>query len=230
MNVWIFVEGQSDELALRALFQHWIVNLGNRGSSIRFIRLGGKNEFLKRIGDRGAEKLAGDRSDFVVTLPDLYPITGFTNHRDFDSLCRFQTDQIRESLLATQRVRKDELESFLGRLRSSAFKYELEMLLLAASDALRAVLQTSQGLGQSFITPVEEQNLGSPPKKIVRDLFRLKSRRRREYRETTDAKDVLERVSDNIGSILRTPSGQPQCPCFQSVLDWLGQKTGVLLY
>lgn len=98
------------------------------------------------------------------------------------------------------------------------------MLLLAAVDQLKEVLQTRERLGD-WRQPVEDQNGEKPPKEIIDKLFRAKHPNRREYRDTTDAPNVLKRVSDLREVVYR--NNRRQCPEFLNMLNWLGDKTGV---
>jgi hypothetical protein len=116
----------------------------------------------------------------------------------------------------------------MHRFFPSAFKYEMEMLLLAAKDQLRDVIGTSDQL-EGWRTPVEDQNQMMPPKKIVEGLFKAKAPTRRGYRPTRDAPDVLRRVAE-ISDLLFLEDGSQNCPVFKTVLDWVGEKTGTPAY
>lgn len=94
------------------------------------------------------------------------------------------------------------------------------MLLLAAKVQLREVLGTKDKLGK-WREPVEDQDLQEPPKRVVEKLFRSKTRKKRSYRDTTDAPAVLKQVTD-IHAMLRGGSGACTCPEFVRLLHWLG--------
>ena len=57
MKVWIFVEGESDKLALNALWKRWLEKLKVTGWGIKIIPLENKSKFFRKIGPRAAEKL-----------------------------------------------------------------------------------------------------------------------------------------------------------------------------
>ena len=114
----------------------------------------------------------------------------------------------------------------LQRFYPSALKHDLEMLLLAASDQLRAHLGTSDQLG-NWINPVEDQNQGHPPKRVIEQLYMQK--KGRAYLEIKDAVAVLSKVSD-LRKLLYSNNRQLKCPVFKSTLDWIGAKTGVPAY
>ncbi|MCY4264025.1 MAG: hypothetical protein OXE78_04130 [Gammaproteobacteria bacterium] len=73
MKIWIYVEGKSDELALKALLDIWIDKLGRDGWGIRILSLKDKTKYFNLIGERVAEKLIAESTNLVIGLPDLYP-------------------------------------------------------------------------------------------------------------------------------------------------------------
>ena len=95
MKVWVFVEGESDRLALNALWAIWRDALRVAGWGIHIIPLDDKSRYFRKIGPRAAEKLANNDVDLVVGLPDLYPNREYENtpfeHRDLDELTALQT-------------------------------------------------------------------------------------------------------------------------------------------
>lgn len=228
MKVWVYVEGQSDKDGLEALWKKWRERLQERGWRIEIIPLGNKARFLSTFGARAAQKLVGAVSDLVVGIPDLHPTapyetTGF-KHADAATLKSVQLREVRHALAANHNCPADDVDLLMRRFLPSVFKHDFEMLLLAAAESLREHLGTNDRLGQ-WRVPVEDQNLGKPPKRVVKDLF-TKYRRKLAYRGTKDAKAVLGKVED-VASVLRTGSGQWTCPEFVEVLRWLGDKTGV---
>lgn len=230
MKVWVFVEGQSDRIALEALWAKWRENLRGKGWGIQIIPLENKSKYFRKIGAHAAEKLANNDQDLAVGLPDLYPNREYEGtpfkHANLNELKAVQTGLVKDSLEAIYGIRAAKLQDALNRFCPTALKHELEMLLLAAHEELRAFLGTRDTLG-SWRHPVEDQNQIKPPKDIVADLFRLKKGRR--YRDTTDAQGVLQRVRD-IKNILYGTSGQIECPVFKEMLDWIGVRTGVGAY
>ncbi len=229
MKIWVYVEGQSDTAALDALWAKWKDRLREHGIGVRIISLENKSKLLRRIGERSAEKLAGEPSDLVVALPDLYPNTGFGtrwDHSDLPSLQAILRREVGNCLRNTHGI-QSQLSSYLDRFCPSALKHDLEMTLLAAKTQLRAFLGTTDELVNKWVHPVENQNQQSPPKRVVEGLFM--TYKKRAYRDTVDAPAVLRRV-DDIRAILRNKRGQPQCPVFEQMIDWIGQKTGVTAF
>jgi len=232
LKAWVYVEGRSDELALQALWSGWRGRLQAAGHSIKVIPLDDKQRFFHRLGSRAADKFVANAQDLVVGLPDLYPNKPFESgpcrHADLAELQAVQRRLVEEGLRKRSDVAPDSVSTLLGRFHPAALKHDLEMLLLAAKDELRRVLDTQDKLGH-WRLPVEEQNQDKPPKFVVEELFRTKSRERRAYRETRDAPKVLGAVSD-VQSLLHTESGQLNCPVFKAMLDWLGQRFGIPAY
>lgn len=232
MKIWIFVEGPSDRLALEALWQTWHRKLRQEGHGIKVISFKNKSEFLRKVGARVAEKLCGNKEDIAVGLPDLYPNRDFENtswkHDDLTQLQAIQKREVSAALESIYGVPKLQIEKSLERFYASALKHDLEMLLLAAQDKLRRHLGTSEHLG-SWRKPVEDQDQNQPPKHIVEQLFRTKSVGKRSYRQTKDAHAILSKVSD-LKEIIYDSTNRIQCPVFKALLDWIGEKTGVVAY
>ena len=187
-------------------------------------------------------KTASERTQVLVTThsPDLLNRFDITDiavmarvadepraawHRPAE-LRDVQIRLVKDSLERTFGIGASRLEGALNRFRPTAFKHDLEMLLLAAHAQLRAFLGTTDKLGD-WRHPVEEQDQANPPKFVVEGLFR--SRKGRRYRDTTDAKGVLEKVV-RIEELFYSASGQAECPVFKETIDWIGARTGVPAY
>ena len=232
MKVWVYVEGESDRLALRELWTSWRTRLGTAGWGIHLVPLANKAQYLRKVGPRAAEKLVADPSDIVVGLPDLYPhlpdASGPYKHDSLDDLRGLQTNLVEDALIQTQGISRAETQTCLDRFLATALKHDLEMLLLAAKDRLRAVLGTRDRLGK-WRSPPEDQDQMNPPKKIVQGLFRTKSARHSSYKDTVHAPAVLRKVAD-LREVLFTDHGAENCPVFREMLDRVGNKTGIPAY
>lgn len=230
MKVYVFVEGPSDRLALNTLWANWRKALGNAGWGIEIIPLDDKAKFFRKIGPRAAEKLAHDAKDLAVGLPDLYPNDGYENtpyrHTNLQDLKAVQARLVGQALVQKFGFSREQCDGALMRFFPSAFKHDMEVLLLAAKEELRLVLGTPDNIG-NWRHPVEDQNQVKPPKYVVEELFRTK--RGRNYRDTVHAGAVLEKVTD-INGLLFTSSGQSQCPVFKATMDWIASNTGVAGY
>ena len=230
MNVWVFVEGESDRIALNTLWAKWREALGKAGWGIHVIPLDDKSRFFRKIGRRAAEKLVNDDHDLAVGLPDLYPNSEYSNtqykHADLPELRVVQTSLVKKALADVFGFSPSQCQSAIDRFHATALKHDAEMLLLAAQKELQMVLGTKDALGK-WRHPVEDQNQMKPPKYVIEELFSAKKGKK--YRDTVHAKSVLEKVSD-IRTILYRNGNQLQCPVFKDLMDWIGNKTGIRGY
>lgn len=230
MKVWVFVEGESDRIALNTLWATWRTGLGKKGWGIQIHPLDDKSRYFRKIGHRAAEKMVNNEQDLVVGLPDLYPNAEYSQtkfkHADLQELKAVQTRLVQDALQTVFQLSPTTVRERLVRFFPSALKHDLEALLLAAVDELRQTLGTEEKLG-NWRHPVEDQNQKKPPKYVVEELFRTKKGRC--YRDTVHAKVVLEKVTD-IKKLLFSNSGQLECPVFKETMDWIAARTGVPAY
>ena len=75
-------EGETDRIALNALWASWQTRLGQRGWGIQIHPLDDKSRYFRKIGPRAAEKMVNNDHDLVVGLPDLYPNEAYS-HTEF---------------------------------------------------------------------------------------------------------------------------------------------------
>lgn len=192
MKVLVYVEGPSDRVALEALLDPLISRGTGQDVGIRFIGLGGKAELLSSVARKAADHLQEHPDDWVFALPDLYPMAAFNgtpnHHQSFHDLHQLLSNRFQ------QRANQLDLAAAAHRrFRIHCLKHDLEGLLLAAPDALRQRLGTSDALKGHWRLPVEDQNDAHPPKQVVENLF-TKYRRRARYNGTTDAPWILART------------------------------------
>lgn len=229
MKVQFFLEGESDWRGLQALWRDWIERLRMKRQGMTFVTFTGKAELLRKIGDRADRALLDGESDLIVSLPDLHPIAPFRGgpsaHVDFESLIHVQRAAVEKGLKETFRVR--ETASYMDRYYPCAFRHDFEMLLLAAHDALKSFLGAADL--PKFSRVVEGQDLDRPPKRIVEECFLNRSPRKRAYRETIHAPAVLSKVG-SLRTVLFDEKGQPKCPRFQAMVDWLSLRLGEPAY
>lgn len=192
MKVLVYVEGASDRDALRALLRSVLAEGQRRRVGIQFIHLRGKAEILDTSAGKAARHLAEHPEDWVVALPDLYPMARYdgtpNEHKSFADLERLLMERF-----AREARRHRVTAQAQAHFRVHCLKHDLEVLLLASPDQLRQRLGTDHALGQ-WRSPVEDQNDQQPPKRIVEALFK-KYRPKPGYVETVDAPWILERVS-----------------------------------
>ena len=222
MKVWIFMEGKSDVQALSALWSGWKQQLGKKDWGVQLIPLANKSNYFRKIGPRAVEKLVYDTRDLAVGLPDLYPNRDYANtdyrHNNLQELQDVQARLVKQHL-QQQMGRRADVDSYIARFYASALKHDLEVLLLAATSQLQSRLKMSNR-PSGWRRPPEEQNQDRPPKRIVEELFQRELKR--SYRENTDS-DAILRDAD-----LREVA--EQCSTFRAMIDWIGEKTGVLGY
>jgi len=170
MKVFVYVEGPSDKLGMEALLQPLIQKKGQAGVAIRFFESpkgDRKVSVLTKVPVRAANILLNDPHSMVVALPDLYPRNKGFPHETADELVDGVVENFRRAL-RTKGARDD--SRVLNRFRVFCFKYDLEALLLASEDGLRRQLGVTS-LNPQWRLPVEDQDHGHPPKRIVDDLF-----------------------------------------------------------
>lgn len=227
MNVWIFVEGKSDELGLMALFDSWKKELRKSGWGIKIVSLRNKPKYFKLIGSSVAEKLLQNENDIVVGLPDLYPCRQFEKTQyKHNNLAEIQSLQARlvKKILENEQIASD-MQSYMDRFFASSLKHDLEMLLLAAHEQLCQRLDLRRNPAR--IAHPENQNQSRPPKKVIVEYFKKRSSPK-SYQETRDAPAILRKAT--LREIALIEQGNPRCPAFKSMLDWVGEKTGVPAY
>ena len=187
----VFVEGPSDRAGLEILLRPVIAEANERGRSIRFLPKGGKSRLLSEVPGLAVDHLADNPADLVVALPDLYPTRGYENelaHQDYQGLRTVLNRRFHE-----RADRRRISERARARFRVHCLQHDLEALLLASVDQLRARLKTKVRLEEGWALPVELQDGERPPKRIVEHLF-LKYRRTR-YRDNVDVPTILAEAS-----------------------------------
>ena len=229
MKVWVYVEGKSDKEALSVLWKEWKQKLGSKSWQIQCIPLKGKSRFFRSVGPRAAARLLQDKDDLVVGLPDLYPNREYANteygHKNLQELkVDVQRQLVKRSLL--QQDNLAEVSSLMSRFYASALKHDMEMLLLAALNHPLRSQRRKNDASVSWRFPPEEQNQNRPPKKLVEELFL--TTRKRSYRAIADSFAILSETT--LPNVLFDGRGNEQCPEFRSMLDWVGEKTGVPAY
>lgn len=193
MKVLVYVEGPSDRHGLEALLAPVIQDGQRRGVGVRFLALKDKASILNDSAGKAADHLSDHPGDWVFVLPDLYPMAVYDGtrnaHRSFAELELLLRDRF------AARARKIGLPPAThAHFRVHCLKHDLEVLLLAAAEPLRRRLGTEDALRNRWRIPVEDQNDGRPPKRVVEALFDQYAKRRR-YIDTLDAPWILARAS-----------------------------------
>jgi hypothetical protein len=187
MKVLVYVEGPSDVGSMEELLRPLIAQKLKEGIQIRFIVAPGgdkKKSVLLTVPQQAARIIANDPTAIVIAMPDLYPRNKAFTHETFeelrDGIQKIFINSLRGLGLADNRQYSERFQVF-------CFKYELEALVLAATEALKLRLDIDD-LPVTWITPVEDQNHGHPPKQIVQELFKQHDQK---YIETIDSQLIL---------------------------------------
>ena len=184
-EVFVYVEGPSDQLGMRELFAGVIETAKQKGKTIDFYPLNGKEPLLLNKGPLRALNILRNRPDsYVFLVPDLYPPNKPFVHVDFDELKNELQKRFNHEL---QRKACD--NRLVDRFFVHCFKYDFETLILASEEALLARIEKPH-FSQSWKKPVENQNHDKPPKRIVESLF---SNSGMKYKDTADAPWILKR-------------------------------------
>ncbi len=209
MKVLIYVEGPSDKAALGALFRELIELKRAEGIGIDFFeapRGNKKQKLLTEVPVRAVDILCAQPDSVVVALPDLYPQNVGFPHQTYAELQKGMLQNFRDAL-SRKNIQDDRL---LERFHIFCLKHDLEVLVLAAKEQLLERLKATKPK-VLWTEPVENQNHGNPPKRIVERLFAEHGER---YHEAVDASLILARAN------YQTLAGR--CPqCFKPFVEFL---------
>lgn len=185
-EVFVYVEGPSDQLGMRELFAD-IIDIANKnGNSVDFYPLNGKEPLLNKGPKRAINILRNRPNSYVFLVPDLYPPNKPFPHVNYNEL----KDELKKRF--DQELRRKGCDDRLSdRFFVHCFKYDLEALILASETAFLARMEKSQ-FSRSWTKPVENQNHNNPPKRIVEALF---SDSGMKYKDTADVPWILKRSS-----------------------------------
>lgn len=209
ITIHVYVEGPSDRAAMEALLAPLLDRLRHRSVAVHFYDAPSgdrKKAVLLKIPEKAVNILRNRPEDLVVALPDLYPKNHGFPHSTAEELIEGIRKEFR-SKLARKGIRDERLED---RFHVFCFKHDLEALVLAAFEPLKARLG-EPGLERTWRLPVEDVDHGKPPKRVVEDLFREHGQR---YQETVDAPLILGGAS--------YPALAEACPqCFRPFVQFL---------
>ncbi len=184
-EIFVYVEGASDQLGMRKLLSSVIEDAASRGNKIDFYPLGGKNHLLNKGPKRAVNILLNKPHSWVFLVPDLYPRNEPFKHETFVDL----KEELLKRFMSELRVKATDLR-IKDKFFVHCFKYDFESLLLASENILLKRLEATK-FSVHWKTPVEEQNHNQPPKRIIEELFRKVNKI---YKGTIDAPWILERT------------------------------------
>jgi hypothetical protein len=209
-KVYVYVEGPSDKAALQTLLAPLLDQLREKGVMvIIFGEASGdrKKAILLKVPERAVNILHSQPRAFVVALPDLYPKNRGFPHETYQQLAAGILESFRGAVKRKKIQKGAELER---RFRVYCFKHDMESLVLASYDALKAHLGTP-GLKRSWSLPVEDVDHDRPPKRVVEEVFQSRGQR---YKDTVDAPLIL---SGSHYSVVAE-----ECPqCFKPFVEFL---------
>jgi len=216
-EVIVYVEGPSDKSAMEALLNPLLQQKRKEGVIIKFFEAprGDKKEsVLMKVPRRAVNIIRNKRDSVVVAMPYLYPRNKGFKHETFDEL-KTGIHKNFDDALRNKGVEDD--HRLKERFQVFCFKYDLEVLILAAEEALKKRLGVEL-LDITWQIPVEDQNHDNPPRQIVEKLFEQQGG---SYQGTDDAPLILG--ESNYQDIA------DKCPqCFKPFVDFLTdlQPTG----
>jgi Domain of unknown function (DUF4276) len=183
-EVFVYVEGPSDQLGMRELFSKAINIAKQNGNTIDFYPLNGKEPIMNKGPKKALNILRNRPNSYVFLVPDLYPPNKPFAHLNFAEMKQELVKRFNDEL------QRRSLENRLAdRFFVHCFKYDLESLILASEEALLARLDKTR-FTQSWTKTVEDQNHDKPPKRIVEMLF---SSAGMKYKDTADVPWILKR-------------------------------------
>lgn len=187
-RVVVYVEGPSDKAAMEALLAPILADKQARGTAIQFFEAPSgdrKKTLLTKIPIKAVNILMSQMSVAVVAVPDLYPKNKAFPHETFAELERGIIENFYQ---AANRKGVSDPQRLGERFKVFCFKHDLEALLLASRESLKARLEAPE-LKITWTLPVEDQNHDKPPKRVVEALFEQHGQR---YKETVDAPMILQ--------------------------------------
>jgi Domain of unknown function (DUF4276) len=183
VKVVVYVEGPGDRACLETLLHPLIEAKVADGISIRFVpmtRGDRKSELLHNTPMKAANAILNDPEIVIVILPDLYPPNKVFPHTTCEAM---QGGTMTAFRVAVARKHAWD-ERFLQRFHVFCMIHDLEVLLLAAEEALLAEAGWAEA---PWTRPPEEQNHHQPPKRIVEALIPG-------YESTVDGPRILANV------------------------------------
>jgi hypothetical protein len=209
-RVYVYVEGPSDKAALEALLAPLLRQLRERGVHVTiFGEASGdrKKAILLKVPDRAVNILQSQSRSIVVAMPDLYPKNRGFPHTTSSELSAGLLKSFRAAVRRKKIRKGEELER---RFKVFCFKHDMEALILAAYEPLKAHLR-SPSLKRTWRLAVEDVNHDHPPKRVVEEVFQGCGQR---YKDTVDAPVIL--AASQYSEIADA------CPqCFKPFVDFL---------
>ncbi len=187
-EIFVYLEGPSDQIGMRRLLSRPVEHALIKGNRVEFYFLGGKEPLLNNGPKKAINILRNKPNSWVFLVPDLYPPNKPFAHSSYEEL-----KSELEKRFVVELQTKQCNERLRDRFVVHCFKYDLEVLLLAADSLLMKKLGVKR-FSRTWTNPVEDQDHHQPPKRIVEALF---SDAGMKYKDTADAPWILERSDYN---------------------------------
>ncbi len=194
---------------METLLKSLIERKGQEGVAIQFFEApeGDRKASIIRKVPISAVNILQNPYAVVVAMPDLYPLNKEVPHQNVSELVAAIQTEFDHAL---KRKGLDVDRRYQDRFKVFCFKYELEVLVLAAERALAERLEVKE-LRVTWHKPVEDQNNDHPPKQVVKDMF---SQHAKHFVETVDVPAILG--ASNYHEIANA------CPqCFKPFIEFL---------
>ena len=211
-EIFVYLEGPSDQIGMRRLLSRPVEHALIKGNRVEFYFLGGKEPLLNNGPKKAINILRNKPNSWVFLVPDLYPPNKPFAHSSYEEL-----KSELEKRFVVELQTKQCNERLMDRFVVHCFKYDLEVLLLAADSLLMKRLGVRR-LSRTWTNPVEDQDHHQPPKRIVEALF---SDVGIKYKDTADAPWILERSDYNE---LKNKCPQNFKPFLEDLLRLLEQE------
>lgn len=201
MKFILFVEGKTEDMALREFLEKWLHEKLQTRVGIKTVRFEGWPEMVRGISKK-AQRYLNDPRDSddiiaVIALLDLYGPTFYPDDK--------QTVQERYDWA------KNYLEQQVGhpKFHQHFAVHETEAWLLSEPSIFPAEIKTS--LEGRYPAP-EKVNFHEPPAKLLENLYMAKLKRA--YRKPTDGKALFSKLGKLNSSI-----AYDKCPSLKALLD-----------
>ncbi len=211
----VYVEGRSDKDVLEELLKNFIYQASQNGDLLSFYSLEGKKNLLLKGPKKAVNILRNSPESNETTIfivPDLYPPNIHFPHTTYEELKNGL-----EKSFHTELEAKGCSPHLKNNFKAHCFKFDLEVLLLASEDRLKEKLRVKR-FSTTWKKPVEDQNHGCPPKRVIETLFKENNLK---YKDTIDAPLLLGDTNDKHLNELKEACPQNFKPFINDLLSIL---------
>ena len=196
MKFILFVEGNSEQLALPEFLKRWLDPRLNQPVGISPVCFAGNDRYVAEVRKKAALYLKGPKHQDVIAVIGLLDLYGL-NFPSHLSNAQERYDWAKQDL--QKRVRHPRFRQFFA-------VHELEAWLL--SDPGIFPSQVKKAILTAAANP-ESVNFNQPPAKLLKKLY--SERLKRDYRKILDGSDLFSRLDPEIAG--------RKCPRLKEMLD-----------